>query len=223
MTSPAQQETRPGAPSPRAILRSVGFSLAVNALCPYLLFRFLEPRFPAESVLPLLYASIFPILGFAVGILRKRVIDAIALVALLGISFHIAATVVAPSLQVALLLRSLQGAIIGLAFVLSVVIGHPIMFYIVRQTANANAPERRAHLDALLAGGLGRAFKTATLVWGLGLIVASALHIALVFALPHDTFLLVSPIVGVAVDILLIGWSARYVTRQVALYRQKTG
>jgi hypothetical protein len=223
MTSSALPETTPRAPQPGAIVRSVGFSLAVSALCPYLLFRILEPRFPAESVMPLLYASAFPILGFLFGIMRKRVIDTIALIALLGISVHVAATVLAPSLSVALVLRSFQSAIIGVVFVLSVIIGHPLMFYVVRQTASANAPERRARLDALLAGGLGRAFTTATLVWGLGLIVASGLHVALVFVLSHDTFLLVSPIVGVAVDILLIGWSVRYITRQVALYRRKTG
>jgi hypothetical protein len=120
-------------------------------------------------------------------------------------------------------LRSLQGAIIGLCFLVSAVIGRPIMFYIVRQAVTASARDNRARFEAAIAAGFGRVFTTATLVWGSGLIVASILHVALALVLRHDTFLLISPVIGIAIDVLLIGWSTRYIARQIALYRRNPG
>jgi hypothetical protein len=88
----ANPSTASGAFNRAAAFRSIAFSLIVNALCPYLLFRFLEPRFPNESVLPLLYATIFPVIGFLFQLLRKRTMDAIALIALAGIAIHLTVT-----------------------------------------------------------------------------------------------------------------------------------
>jgi hypothetical protein len=76
-----------------AAFRSIVFSLVVNALCPYTLFRFLEPCFPDESILPLLHSMTFPVVGFLFGILRKRLVDAVALIALSGIVIHFTVTV----------------------------------------------------------------------------------------------------------------------------------
>jgi hypothetical protein len=207
----------------RAAFRSLALSLTINALFPYLLFRYLEPHYPEESVLPLLYSSLFPVFGFLLGVWRKRMVDMIALIALVGIAIHIGFTVFSPTLAVALVLRSLQGAIIGIGFLVSVVIGHPVMLYVARRFVAAGAPERRARFDAFIAKDNGRVFRIAPIVWGVGLTLMSGVHVALAMSLPHDEFVLVSPVLGVVTDVILVGWSIRYVAKHVTARKRGTG
>lgn len=214
-TARTSRSSSPGTFSRAAAIRSITFSLILNALCPYLLFRFLEPRFPSDSVLPLLYATIFPVVGFLVGILRKRVVDVIALIAICGIAFHIAVTVLSPNVSVALVLRSFQGAIIGLCLLVSAAIRRPVILYVARQFAAAGSPEGRARFEAVASG---RAFYVATVVWGTGLVVMSAVHVALATYMPHPEFVLISPILGIVAEILLhrethVGYPERFSLR----------
>ncbi|HEY6451593.1 MAG TPA: VC0807 family protein [Steroidobacteraceae bacterium] len=217
---PADQERPPpGGFDHAAARRSILASLILNALCPYLLFRALEPRFPAESILPLLYASLFPVIGFLLARRRKHGVDAIAVIALAGILIHLAVTVLAPNLSMALVLRALEGAIIGACLLVSAAIGRPVMLYVARQFVSAGVPGKRAGFEAMVARGAGRAFHVATIVWGCGLLLMSAVHVALAIYLPHADFVLVSPVLGVVTDVLLLAWSARYILRHVSVPR----
>ncbi len=209
--------SRPGF-SRAAPLRAIGFSLIVNALCPYLLFRVLEPRFPAGSVLPLLYTMIFPIAGFLLGVLRKGMVDAIAAIALAGIGIHLTVTLLSPNIATALVLRSFQGTIIGLCFLASAAIGRPVILYIARQFVTASGPERRARFDLAVAQDRARTFSLVTIIWGGSLVVMSGVHIALAIRLSHDQFVLMSPILGVATDLVLLTWSIRYTFRRMTIH-----
>ncbi len=209
--------SRPGL-SRAAPLRAIGFSLIFNALCPYLLFRFLEPRFPAGSVLPLLYTTIFPIAGFLFGVLRKGMVDAIALIALAGIAIHLTVTILSPDVGTALVLRSFQGTIIGLCFLTSAAIGRPVILYIARQFVVASGPERGALFDLAVAHDRARAFTVVTVIWGITLVIMSGVHIALAIRLTHDEFLLASPILGLVTDLAVLTWSIRYTFRRMSIY-----
>jgi hypothetical protein len=217
-SSHANQDAGPRGFNPAASFRAVGLNLVVNALCPYLLYRFLEPRFAADSVLPLLYAMIFPVAGFLFGIVRKRTLDAIALIVLFGLAFHLAVTAVSPDIGTALVLRSLQGGLVGLFFLASAALGRPVVLYIARQFALAGAPERRPRFEAAVAADRGRTFAIVTIVWGVGLVLMSAVHVALALRLAHDLFVLVSPILGVVTDLLLLAWTMRYTMRRMSIY-----
>jgi hypothetical protein len=223
-----RSELPPGSPEPAAAaprtfsraaaFRSMGFSLIANALCPWLLFRFLEPRFHGGSVLPLLYLTTFPIIGFLFGIWRKRMVDAIALIALCGITIHITVTVLSPDVSTALVLRPLEGAIIGLCFLLSAFIGRPVVLYIARQFVAAGAPARRARFEAIVGMDKARVFYVATIVWGCGLVIMSAVHVALAIDLPHPEYVLLYPILGTVTNLVLVGWTTRYTARRVSSY-----
>jgi hypothetical protein len=70
--------------------------------------------------------------------------------------------------------------------------------------------------DALVARDNGRAFLVATLIWGCGLVAMSGAHVVLALRLPHDEFMLISPILGAAADFVLLGWSMRYIWRRLS-------
>jgi hypothetical protein len=217
---PSRQEPGARGFDPAASFRAVGLNLVVNALFPYLLYRYLVPRFPADSVLPLLYAMVFPIAGFLFGIVRKRTLDAIALIVLFGLTYHVAVTAASPNIGTALVVRSLQGGLVGLFFLASVAIGRPVVLYIARQFVLAGAPERRARFDAAMAEDRNRTFVIVTLVWGVGLVAMSAVHVTLAFRLAHALFVLVSPILGIVTDLLMLAWTMRFTMRRLSTHLQ---
>jgi len=191
-------------------LKSIGQSLTINALCPFLFYRVLESHFPEKSVMPLLYATIFPVIGLILSLARKRTVDAIAIVVMVGLALHIVVTVLAPNVGVALVVRSLDGALIGLAFIISALIGRPITLFVAKQAVAGGSSERAASLDRMIEKDGARAFFTITLVWGIVLIAMSGLHVVLALKLPPAEFLLVSPVVGVVTTVALLVWTGRY-------------
>jgi hypothetical protein len=64
----------------------------------------------------------------------------------------------------------------------------------------------------------GRVFYVATTVWGCGLVIMIAVHVALAIHLPHAEYVLLSPTLGIAANLLLLGWTARHTARRVSAY-----
>jgi uncharacterized membrane protein len=192
------------------ILRSVGVSLAINGLCPFLLYTYLEPRFPKESVEPLLCASIFPVCGFLFAILKKRMVDVVAVVVLLGLATNIAMIFLTPSIKWALVARSLNGVVIATVLLISALIGKPLFLYAARQFVTAADPSRAAGFDAANAADGGRTFTRVTLTWAAGIYALCALNATIALTVQPATFLLASQITTNAGIVLLVVWTIRF-------------
>lgn len=195
----------------KAALRSVAVSIVVNGVLPFALYKILVPYFPAGSIMPLLYASAFPVIGLAIGLIRTRVIDAIACFALFGIAYSVISTLLAGEIRLAMIVASTQAFLIAGFFAISALIGKPIMFFIVRQFAAGNDVERRAQFTAVNAFDKGRACFIATIVWALGIAGLGVVALTLAMTVPPATYLLVNNIVNTAVNVLLVVWTIRYV------------
>ena len=200
----------PSRPERAQALKPLALSLTINALCPFLLYRALESHFPTNSVMPLLYATIFPVIGLILSLLRKRAVDAIAIIVMAGLAIHIVVTLLAPTVGTALVIRSLDGTLIGLALVISALIGRPIILFVAKQVAAGGSSERAAALNKVIENDGPRTFFIITMVWGIGLIVMSGLHVILALELPPAEFLLVSPVLGVVTILVLLAWSGRF-------------
>ena len=201
---------------PAQAFRSFGSSFFVNGICPFLLYKYLEPKFPAGAVQPLLYASVFPVLGLLFGIVRKRIVDFIALIALFEISLNIGAIFVTPSIKWALVARSLNGLITATVFLISALLGRPIIFFISRQFVTAGDPQRIKGFNAVNAADHGRTFFFITIVWAVGIYSLSALNATLALTLAPATYLLVGQVTSMTVNISLIVWSIRYSRARLA-------
>ncbi len=196
---------------PKAALRSVGLSIFVNGVLPFAVYKLLAPYFPPASILPLLYASVFPVAGLVVGLWRTRVIDAIAVFALFGIVYSISTMLIAGNVHLALILGSTQGFLISAVFFGSALIGRPVMFFMVRQFSAGNDAVRRAQFEAVNKADDGRTLFIATMVWGVGIAALGGLALLLAVTLQPATFLLVNNIVNTAVNLVLVGWTIRFV------------
>lgn len=138
--------------------RSIGLSLVVNGLCPFLLYRTLQAHFPSGSLMPLLCGTIFPAFALILGLARRRAVDAIAIIAMLSITGRIAVTLVTADVVTALVVRSFEGALIGLAFVTSTIIGRPIILLAINQAVVAGSPKEGGHGGAFFEKVGQRAF-----------------------------------------------------------------
>ena len=208
---------------PRAALRSVGLSLTVSGILPFAIYKLLEPHFAQGSVKPLLFASAFPLIGLAYNYVRTRAVDAIAIIALFGISYSVVTTVLAGEVRMALILGATQGVVIALVFFLSALMGKPVLFFISRQFVAGNDPARRAGFAAVDEADGGRTFFIATMVWAVGVAFLTAVSLALAMTMEPATYLLVNNALNVAVNVVLLIWTIRFTRTRLTRVREQVG
>lgn len=194
----------------KAAIRSVAVSIVVNAVLPFVAYKVLAPHFTSGSIMPLLYASIFPVLGLAVSLIRTRSIDAIAIFAIFGIAYSIATTLLAGEVHLALIVGSTQGFIIAAVFFVSALIGRPVFFYMARQFVAGNDATARERFHAVHEADGKRTFFIATMVWAAAVALLGLLSLFLAFVLEPATYLLVNNGVNIAVNLVLVGWTIRF-------------
>src|SRR5579864_294498 len=201
---------------PKAAFRSVTFSILVNAVAPFALYKILAPHFPTNSIVPLLYASALPIIGLIVGLARTRVIDAIAIFALFGIAYSLVITLLAGEVHLALILGTTQGFIIAAGYLVSALIGKPLLFFIARQFVAGNNPDWRARFTAINAMDGGQTFFLATIYWAGATACWSLVSLGLAFVLPPATYILINNILNTAVNLGLIVVTTAFLRKRLA-------
>ena len=225
MTDMPQTHERPtvgeaGAPfNPLHAVRSVGQSLFVNGVCPYLLYRVLQPHYPDGSVMPLVYASIFPLVGLALGLIRTRMVDFIAVLALFEISYNVVTALLASNVHWAVILRSSEGFIVSAAFLIFTVIGHPPIRYIARQFAAGNDPVRRKEFAYADAADKGRTFYLASMAWVASILFQTSLNLTLAMTVSPANYLLSAQFVNITINVIMVVWTIRFTSRRLERYR----
>jgi hypothetical protein len=194
-----------------------GLDLAVNFLMPWLLFRASRP-YVTETHAIMISASA-PMVWGLVQFARSRKVDTFSMLSLAGIALSFAIFAFGGSPKVLLVRESLIGGAIGLLFVVSALIGRPLMFELIRGITKSmfgGESSRLAHARERLESYAGaswfrRLLTTWTVAFGLFMVAETAARIALAFALPTERFLLVAPIARYAIAGLAIAWTYFYV------------
>jgi hypothetical protein len=180
--------------------------IVVNVGLPYAVYSLLQPRY--GDVRALLASSAPPILWSLAEFVRKRRADALSLFVLLGIALSLLAFVGGGSVKFLQLRENLVTGAIALVFLGSAAIGKPIIYQLAVAGASRQSAAAAAELVNLKDNPYFRRTMTfMTLVWGFGLLGATAIACILVFALPIKTYLLVSPFVGYGIMGLLTLWT----------------
>lgn len=191
----------------------IGLNVAIPLACYDLSKQYVSP----SEFTALLFASVFPTLKSIYDVWRRRELDPVSVVVLLGIGAGIAALLFAGSYKVLLLRESLFTFVFGLTCLCSLLLpSHkPLMFYFGRVFATGNDPARRAAFDASWQYPQARhRHRVVTLVWGLFFVAEFAFRAVLIYTVTPATVLAVSPIVLGGATILVILWSFRYGSRR---------
>jgi hypothetical protein len=183
--------------------------LAINFLMPWLLYRGSRPHV-GETHAIMISASA-PMVWGLVQFARSRKVDTFSILSLGGIAVSFAIFALGGSPRVLLVRESLITGAIGLLFLVSAVIGRPLMFELLRGIVGSMPGEKPARAREVLesnahAPWFRRLMTSMTLVFGLFGITEMAARIALALALPTERFLLVAPVARYAIAGVVIAW-----------------
>jgi hypothetical protein len=186
--------------------------IIVNVALPFACYSALQPRF--GDVRALLASSAPPIFWSLAEFLRKRRADALSLFVLAGIVLSLLAFIGGGSVKFLQLRENLVTGAIGLVFLISAAIGKPLIYQLARATALRRSASAAAELEQVKDNvNFRRTMTFMTLVWGFGLLAATAVACVLVFTLTIRTYLLVSPFVGYGIMGALALWTVWYSRR----------
>lgn len=198
-----------------AMVRGLVPSLVVNGLLPYLLYEVLTAHHVPE-IKALIATSVFPILWSIGDWLRTRKLDVIAVISLISIVIGIGISLTSSNPTFYLVKESFLNAAVGLVFLLSLLLPRPILFYVGKRFVGSGVkppPGKGNDLFEWLwreRPSFRTGFRVMTIVWGVGLLVEAAIHVAIALSLPPGTVLAISPILGYGITILLMIWTFRY-------------
>ena len=209
-----------------SILRGLLPSLLINIACTLIIYNLLSPHFPSSSLIPLLVASLFPILGNFISLLRHRHLDVFGVMMLIGLAVSIVAILLGGNPRLLLIRESYTTGAIGLALLVSMVLSRPLGYYFARQFLAANDPTRIARFEELWQVPFFRkSLQGATIFWGVLMLGEFAIRVVMVLTFPVLLVLAISPIVF---DVLIISgiavsafWARRIMLRLREMWNGK--
>jgi hypothetical protein len=181
----------------------------VNFILPFVIYSYAEA--PLGEVRALLASSAPPIAWSLVEFARNRRVDALSMLVLAGIALSLLAMLGGGGAKFLQLREKLVTGAIGLAFLVSALIGKPLVYELARANMRRKSEDEAQQFEALkVHPGFRRTMTVMTLVWGLGLVADVAVGVALVFTLSIRTYLIVNPILSYGTMGALTLWTFLY-------------
>lgn len=187
--------------------------LVVNLVLPWLAYRIAQPHYGDTGAL---YASAIPPLVWSiVEFARLRRVDALSALVLLGIALSIVMMALGGSPRILLMRESLVSGAIGVAFVASLVLTRPLIFYLARASIARQQPDSVERFETLWDDkpSFRSAMRLMTAVWGGGLVVEMLLRCWFAWNWSIERALVVSPVVSYSIYGVLIFWTFWYRSR----------
>lgn len=173
----------------------------VNAALPWLIYILAQPEL--GRVHALMASALPPIVWSAVQFARKKRIDALSMLVLAGVGLSLLAFFGGGSFRMLELREQLVTGVIALVLLGSVAIKRPIPVLVLRSMMKDKSPEESQKIQRMLDDP--RRLTRMTLILGLLGLAQTAIAICLVFTLPVQEFLVLSPIVSYALMGLFVG------------------
>ncbi len=215
---------------PSAPLRFLGESfkaliptLIVDVGGTMLVYYLLLPHFAKTSVWPLIGASLVPVLSNIVTAVRRRTVDIIGLIILIGLIAGLAGALFGGAQRLLLLRESFVTGLLGLVLLISpFVMRKPIGYYVMREFLTANETLPMEHFDILWSKAFfRRGVRVVTIAWGALLLgefvlrgfMALRMNIGFVLGVAPILFTILMLIAGAATAI----WLGRAISRALAV------
>jgi hypothetical protein len=212
-----------GPPSTRIMdRRPLVRSVVVNAAIPALLYWLCQRSLHMSEVAALSVAAVLPAVDSLWGVARRRRLDVVAVVVLLGIAVSMVGVALGGSPRLLLIRESFFTGALGVACFVSLLLPRPLMFYFARQSSAGDDPERIARFnERWQVPAVRQMHRLITVVWGVAFTAEFVVRVILVLTLPPVAVLATAPIISGAVVALTLVWTLAYVRRR--LRRWTTG
>jgi hypothetical protein len=194
--------------------------LAVNFLLPWLAYKLAAPSWGETG--GLIASAVPPVLWSIVELARFRRVDALSVIVLIGIALSIGAMALGGSPRMLLLRESLVSGAIGVAFLFSLLMSRPLIFYLARATIARETAGGAERLNALWHDNpsFAASMRIMTAIWGAGLTCETTLRAWMALTWPIERFLVISPVIGYGIYGALLAWTLWY---RKTLQRRATG
>jgi hypothetical protein len=214
MSAALEQAPAPARPSLKAIAARawpLARSLTINLLGPWIVYIAAERVWPSPSLVPLLASMAVPALDLAVEFARRRAVDAIAVISLVQLLAALAISLFAHEPHAAMAGHALQPAALGLVFLISNLVGRPLIVLLARQTMAGDDPVRQAGFDRATGEPWPRRqFAKLSFAWALGLCAQSAVQLFALQRLSTSDYLLFANLFGWGLNGLMVWGSVRW-------------
>jgi intracellular septation protein A len=197
-------------------------SVALDVVVPILAYQVLIHFFGVSRVPALVLSGAFPAVNVVRRYVRDRRVDPVGVIVLISILVGAAVSLVSGSEKLTLLRESFLTAAFGIAFLVSLVVGKPIMFLLIRQFMAQEDEQRLAEWDALWrdAPEFRRLMRQMTAMWGVALLAEFAVKVLMIETLSTDVVQAVSgPLLLSLIAVLIvvsIRWGRRVRERRLA-------
>ncbi|GAN79921.1 hypothetical protein SAMN02746095_00862 [Acidocella aminolytica 101 = DSM 11237] len=166
----------------------------------------------------LIASAVPPLLWSGYELAKTKRLDAVSFLVVASILLTVAATALGGSPKIIQIRDALVTGAVGLLFLASLLLEKPLIFYLARATSARNTEQGAAQFDAMWQmPEVRRTFRVMTFIWGVGLVLQTALMCLLAWVWSIDRYLLLSPFIGYGIFGLLMLWSVWYGARRKAL------
>lgn len=185
----------------RALLPTLIFDVGGAMVVYYLLY----PHFPKTSILPLLGASLVPVISNVVNFVRRRSLDVIGIIVIIGLLAGVAGALFGGSQRLLLLRESFVTGLLGVILIVSVVRHKPLAYYAVHEFLTANEALPAERFNAIWQSQyFRRGIRIMTILWGAVLIGDFLLRAFMALTMNIAFVLGVAPIIS-TVLLLIVG------------------
>ncbi|WP_433732469.1 VC0807 family protein [Nocardia sp. CA-129566] len=147
--------------------------------------------------------------------IRSRRLEPFAAIMLGVFVFGLVGSLISGDPRMMIVKDSAGTAIVGIAFLISTVVGKPLTYLSARKALSAAGPAKLAEFEASYRDNPAkrRGFTTLSAAWGVGLLSEAIVRILLAYQLPVHTMAWLSPVLSIIFFAPLIALSVRFVKR----------
>jgi len=174
------------------------------------------------TVPALALSGVWPLGELLLTMFRDGHADEFSIFTLVGLGLGIVSSLLLDSPRLALVKDSAITGLFGIALLVSLLFGRPLMFYFGRKFATDGSPEGVDWWNGLWRHPeFRRSQRILTVVWGLSFIAEAGLRIALTYALSTSTMVVINSVLPYIVLGILIAGTAMYGRRAGAAARRR--
>ena len=207
----AREELAPPA-TERGRLRSLAPIILFDGVGPAVAYFALRSA-GLSAVAALILSGVLPAFGIALTIARRRRLDAIGALVLVGIVAGTALGLMSNSAHLVLIDGVVPTAVFGAVCLGSLWSTRPMMFRFALEFMGADTAKGRDFADKWRYPGFRRAFRITTIVWGLAFVFEAAVQIAIIETSSENTAKLTSNLLPLVVAAAVVAWNVSYAKR----------
>lgn len=204
-------------PGARTALLGLLPSLVLDVALPLVTYFVLAAQ-GVPDLWALVISGVWPLLSIVVSLVRKGRVDEFGIFILVVLLASTLSSVLFSDPRLLLLKNSVFTGVLGLAFLGSLLLRRPVMFYFGRKFGTDGSPEGVARWDGFWAdlSVFRHGQRVMTVVWGLAFVAEAVVRIPLVYALSVSAGVVIADVLPFVVIAALVTWTVLYAKRSAA-------